>query len=116
MRALENKSDSKTDFCEDLESIPAPSQSQGKRDYCVVETLILYSKPGCHLCELAETVFHAHRSSGRFKLEITNIAKSNELMKRYGIRIPVIRDPVTGKEIGWPFNDQQLSKFLNSLS
>ena len=80
-----------------------------------MNTLILYSTPGCHLCEQAESLFHAHRGSRRFKLEITDIAGSDDLMKRYGIRIPVIRDPGTGKEIGWPFTEKRLSEFLNSL-
>ena len=81
-----------------------------------MDTLILYSKPGCHLCEQAEILFHAHRGSKRFKLEMKDIAGSDALMERYGIRIPVIRDPRTGSEIGWPFVEQQLSEFLDSLS
>jgi glutaredoxin len=81
-----------------------------------VQALILYSKPGCHLCEKAETLFYAHRASGRFNLEISDIAESDELMKRYGIRIPVIRDPHSGREIGWPFDERKLSAFLNGLS
>ncbi len=62
-----------------------------------MDTLILYSKPGCHLCEQAENLFHAHRGSKRFKLEIKDISGSAELMKRYGIRIPVIRDYLYGE-------------------
>ena len=79
-------------------------------------TLILYSTPRCHLCDQAKALFHAHRDSKQFKLEITDIAGSEELMDRYGIRIPVICDPVTGREIGWPFGEKQLSKFLSRLS
>jgi hypothetical protein len=80
-----------------------------------MDTLILYSKPGCHLCEKAEILFRARRGPGRFKLEIADISGSDELSKRYGIRIPVIRDPRSGSEIGWPFNEQRLSEFLNRL-
>ncbi len=81
-----------------------------------MNTLILYSKSECHLCELAETLFRSHSGSKRFKLEITDISGSGELIEQYGIRIPVIRDPGSGKEIGWPFDKRRLSDFLNSLS
>ena len=31
---------------------------------------------------------------------------------RYGIRIPVIKNKVTDKEIGWPFDTEQLADFI----
>ena len=39
------------------------------------------------------------------------IADSDELMKRYGVRVPVIARP-DGDEISWPFSLDELKLFL----
>ena len=69
-----------------------------------------YTTEGCHLCEQAwELVTAQHLVSEMTQVEIihdeTDIA-------RYGIRIPVIKDTVTDKEIGWPFDTEQLADFI----
>ena len=51
--------------------------------------LYLYSKPGCHLCELLiDELLPMIR--GRLELEVINIESRAELTIKYGIRIPVV--------------------------
>ena len=78
--------------------------------------ITLYTTLGCHLCELAlHLVLQAQQAQGRdLQIVEVEIADDDELMERYGIRIPVLR--VADAELGWPFNDEGLEQFLNNIS
>jgi hypothetical protein len=78
-----------------------------------MRALYLYTTLGCHLCEQALELIEPLVGDSSFRLEAIDIAKSDELMERYGIRIPVLRRPDIDKELGWPFDQQQLSAFLS---
>lgn len=52
--------------------------------------VVLYSRPGCHLCDEARAVLEAERVRTPFDLEERNIEADDELVKEYGIRIPVV--------------------------
>jgi len=52
--------------------------------------VIMYAKPGCHLCEEAERVLATVDCADLFDLEIINIERDEDLRRRYGERIPVI--------------------------
>jgi len=54
-----------------------------------LKRLRLYSRPGCHLCELLENEL-APLLSGRAALEIVDISDDPALLRRYGLRIPVL--------------------------
>ena len=43
---------------------------------------------------------------------VVDIAQSEELVERYGTRIPVLRRNDTGAELDWPFTRDQLLTFL----
>ena len=56
-----------------------------------MRALILYSRPGCHLCEdVAAQLEPLLR--GRATLEIVDVDSSVALERRYGLRIPVLVD------------------------
>lgn len=38
-----------------------------------------------------------------FKLDAVDISVNEALVDRYGIRIPVVKNVESGKEIAWPF-------------
>ena len=67
----------------------------------------LFSTSACHLCELAETLLY----QAGVDYEVVDIAASDELFERYGVRIPVLRAP-DGRELGWPFDGPQLLAFI----
>ena len=39
---------------------------------------------------------------------MVNIEDDVQLLRRYCLEIPVIRDPALGRELGWPFNQDDL--------
>ncbi|HYE36297.1 glutaredoxin family protein [Methylocaldum sp.] len=80
--------------------------------------LILYGTYGCHLCEDAEILLSEAVRTRHLQIpvEIVDIAENRELEDRYGVRIPVVLDPVSGVELGWPFDAERLSEFLQDLS
>ena len=53
-------------------------------------SVILYTKPGCHLCDRAKEVLQRCRQQITFGLEEVDISQNPELLARYGLDIPVI--------------------------
>lgn len=79
-------------------------------------SLILYSTAGCHLCELAEAQLQQALPMFDLSWRCVDIADSPELMELYGVRIPVVAEPGSGREIGWPFGQPELRAWLAQLS
>lgn len=74
--------------------------------------LILYTRPGCHLCEKALQVC---RECG-VEPRPVDISEDLELLDAYRDRIPVLRRSDAPEELGWPFDADALAAFLNGLS
>ena len=75
---------------------------------------VLYGTSACHLCELAEELLCREAQSGiPTAVDTVDISDSDELLDRYGTRIPVLRHP-DGRELDWPFDPQRLRAFLKS--
>ena len=58
--------------------------------------VVLYSRPGCHLCEDARAMLERARGRQAFALEEIDIESDEALLRRYLERIPVIA--VDGEE------------------
>jgi glutaredoxin len=58
--------------------------------------VVLYSRPGCHLCDVARDVILAARSRSPFAFREVNVETDDALELEYGIRIPVVT--VDGEE------------------
>lgn len=56
----------------------------------------LYSRPGCHLCDVARETILAQRERSAFEFEEIDIEADDELELEYGIRIPVVE--IDGEE------------------
>ena len=69
---------------------------------------ILYSRPGCHLCERVEDMLREISTQWR----VVNIDDEAELKNLYGLRIPVLEDSRTKKLLFFPFGEEQLTRFL----
>ena len=52
--------------------------------------VIIYSRPGCHLCDEAKATISSAGCSDQFVLEEINIESSDELLDKYRYDIPVI--------------------------
>jgi hypothetical protein len=66
---------------------------------------VVYSRPGCHLCDDAVTVIERVRARLPFRLEQRNIESDDGLFKRYLERIPVVE--IDGQEAFELFVDEQ---------
>jgi thiol-disulfide isomerase/thioredoxin len=77
--------------------------------------LNFYTTTGCHLCEQALQVVARVQASTHPDLRITeiDIADDDELIERYGVRIPVVQSPANEKDLGWPFDDEALRQYLD---
>ena len=52
--------------------------------------VIIYSRPGCHLCDEAKAAIENSNCSDIFSLEVVNIESDDELLKKYQYDIPVV--------------------------
>ncbi|HYH53245.1 MAG TPA: glutaredoxin family protein [Solirubrobacterales bacterium] len=53
--------------------------------------VVVYSRPGCHLCEQAiEQIIALHEQGYRFNLHEVDIESNDLLLRRYLERIPVV--------------------------
>jgi glutaredoxin len=55
-----------------------------------VHRVVLYSRPGCHLCDRARDALEALRASSPFDLRDVNIESDPGLERRFMLEIPVI--------------------------
>jgi hypothetical protein len=73
--------------------------------------LVLYQRDDCHLCDLAIDVLADARAPDFSSVFIDN---DNALEARYGERVPVLREEESGRELGWPFDEQAVQRFLQT--
>lgn len=70
--------------------------------------LVLYGTTFCHLCEQAEAILQAVG----VEAEHIDIAEDDALLETYGTRIPVLKREDTGAELGWPFDEAAVRRFI----
>jgi glutaredoxin len=58
--------------------------------------VVLYSRPGCHLCDAARAVLEAERGRTPFELQEVDVQGDAALERVYGVRIPVVE--IDGEE------------------
>ncbi len=74
--------------------------------------LILYYQPDCHLCDEAEALMLAAGLAERYQK--VDIETDLELLKRYGIYVPVLKRSDNRQELFWPFDGAGLAAFLEA--
>ena len=52
--------------------------------------VIIYSRPGCHLCDEAKVAIMSAGCGDQFTLEEVNIESDEDLLRKYKYDIPVI--------------------------
>lgn len=76
--------------------------------------LLFYTTEGCHLCEYAAAMLDDLANSRKFQLKPVDISESEELVARYGLTIPVLRNPCNNRELNWPFTTEQIVELLQA--
>jgi hypothetical protein len=80
-----------------------------------MKQVILYSKPGCHLCGPVEEVILAVRREREFEFAVRNIEEDAGEFERYKHAIPVV--VVDGREIArYKLSRRQLEAALGMES
>jgi hypothetical protein len=78
--------------------------------------LLLFGTSGCHLCEEADSIINGCRLDDLdLMIERIDIAEFEHWQAKYAIRIPVLYHPETHQELGWPFDQTQVKKFMSEL-
>ena len=62
-----------------------------------MRSLVLYGRPGCHLCDVARATVLAVRDEVPFALQERNIEADDDLLRAYLERIPVLT--MDGREL-----------------
>ncbi len=75
-------------------------------------TLTLYSTLGCHLCEEALAIISPLLQPLDLELLECDIADSDELVSRYGVRIPVVQLQGACRDLGWPFTGADVAVYV----
>lgn len=78
-------------------------------------SVYLYSTLGCHLCDQAKAILWPLLSHYGYHLQEIDIADSDELIEKYGVRIPVLASGYDGRELGWPFDAVAANSFLAEI-
>ena len=76
--------------------------------------LEMLSTEGCLLCEQALDVLFSMPELGGMTLSVRDIALDEDLVARYGERLPVLR--ARGAELAWPFDAPGVLRWLSDLS
>ena len=71
---------------------------------------ILFQRDDCQLCDLALALLAQVRAPD---FDSVFIDEDATLETRYGDRVPVLRDEVEGRELGWPFDVAMLREWLH---
>ncbi|NQD38785.1 glutaredoxin family protein [Permianibacter sp. IMCC34836] len=83
---------------------PSPSSVQ----------LTLFGTLGCHLCEQAQDLLQPMLQQQGWQLSLCDIAEqadSDQLISRYGLRIPVLQ--FAAAELDWPFTAEQVQAWVS---
>jgi hypothetical protein len=75
-------------------------------------TFILYTRADCHLCETAAVAMD--RLGLRWRA--VDIDSDPALEKEFGLLIPVVRHPHTGRRLCFPFDENRLAGFAEEGS
>jgi hypothetical protein len=80
-----------------------------------IEHFLLLGTEGCHLCDIAEQVLVSSLSSDKHSVDYVDIAYDDQLLERYGEKIPVFLHEASGEALCWPFGETELNSFLEGV-
>lgn len=70
--------------------------------------VILYTRPDCHLCDLAAQMLEQSKVNW-YRVDIES---DLELIRKYGMHIPVLYRPDIDRELYWPFTAETVMGFV----
>jgi hypothetical protein len=79
----------------------------------MTKQLTLFSGKTCCLCEDAQQLVQQSAPLWYAQLQKIDVTSSPEIYHLYAARIPVLKRLDNGRELGWPFDQNQLTEFLS---
>jgi predicted DCC family thiol-disulfide oxidoreductase YuxK len=70
--------------------------------------LVLYTTSHCHLCEQALELLIRLKEQYAINWITKEISDDDDLIEKYGIRIPVIQRIDNQSELNWPFSENDI--------
>ena len=70
--------------------------------------ILLYTRPDCHLCELAARMLE----NSRVTFYEVDIESDVDLVRKYGNHIPVLYRGDIDRALSWPFSPEMVDAFL----
>jgi len=77
-----------------------------------MKKLFLLGTSGCHLCEDAAKLLAKFTN---IDIEVHDIMNNEDWLEKYAIRIPVLYDPNSQAELGWRFDEDDITNFIIGL-
>lgn len=74
--------------------------------------IILFTTEGCHLCEQAHELLLNIADIRSLDIILQEIGDDDDLVARYGIRIPVVQFP-DQQELDWPFTQADVEAIIS---
>jgi hypothetical protein len=74
--------------------------------------IILFTTQGCHLCEQAHELLLDVADKEPLDITLQEIGDDDDLVARYGIRIPVVQFP-DKYELDWPFSQSDIEAIIS---
>lgn len=75
--------------------------------------LVLYTTPGCHLCQHARDLVDTYAAYGAVRILERDILETAGPDDELAQRIPLLETP-TGNRLYWPFDGADLHRWLHS--
>jgi predicted DCC family thiol-disulfide oxidoreductase YuxK len=75
---------------------------------------ILYGTSACHLCEDAEKLINSTIQDMHIIYAKIDITENDNLLQKYGLKIPVFQCLSTKQDLNWPFNEVALELFIEA--
>ena len=74
--------------------------------------ILLYTRPDCHLCELAAQMLEQHCATRGVAWYEVDIESDLNLIRKYGNHIPVLYRGDIDRALFWPFSPELVDAFL----
>ncbi len=76
--------------------------------------LVLYTTSHCHLCEQALALLINLKDQYAINWQTKEISDDDNLIDKYGIRIPVIQRIDNQSELNWPFSADDIVMLIKA--
>jgi glutaredoxin len=76
--------------------------------------LVLYTTSHCHLCEQALELLIRLKEQYAINWITKEISDDDDLIEKYGIRIPVIQRIDNQSELNWPFSENDIVMLIKA--